>query len=138
MNFGVPANKKLILFDGVCNLCNASVDFVIKRDKNKKFRYASLQSETGQKILAENKFNKSDYDSFILEHKGNVYIKSTAALQVALNLGFPINLMGIFLIIPSFIRNWVYDYIAKNRYKWYGKQEACMIPTQNLKSKFLN
>jgi predicted DCC family thiol-disulfide oxidoreductase YuxK len=127
----------VIYFDGVCNLCNASVDFVIKRDKNKKFRYASLQSETGQKILAENKFNKSDYDSFILEHKGNVYIKSTAALQVALNLGFPINLMGIFLIIPSFIRNWVYELIAKNRYKWFGKKETCRLPSPEERALFL-
>ena len=127
----------IIYFDGVCNLCNASVDFVIKRDKNKKFRFASLQSEAGQKILVENNFNQSDYDSFILEHKGKVYIKSTAALQVAINLGFPLNLMGIFLLIPSFIRNWVYEQIAKNRYKWFGKKETCRLPSAEERALFL-
>ncbi len=127
----------IIYFDGVCNLCNASVDFVIKRDKNKKFRFASLQSEAGQKILVENNFNQSDYDSFILEHKGNVYIKSTAALHVAINLGLPLNLMGIFLIIPSFIRNWVYELIAKNRYQWFGKKETCRLPSAEERALFL-
>ena len=127
----------IIYFDGVCNLCNASVDFVIKKDKNKKFRYASLQSEAGQKILAENNFSKADYDSFILEHKGKVYIKSTAALQVAINLGFPLNLMGIFLLIPSFIRNWVYELIAKNRYQWFGKKETCRLPSAEERALFL-
>lgn len=131
-------NKQLILFDGVCNLCNSSVQFVIKRDKKDKFRYAALQSEIGLEII--NKFNidTSKTDSIILysNDKGISY-KSTAALKIASKLGFPTNILSLFLIIPAIIRNVVYDFIAKNRYKWYGKKDHCMIPTPELKSKFL-
>jgi predicted DCC family thiol-disulfide oxidoreductase YuxK len=134
----LPENKKLILFDGVCNLCDASVQYIIKFDKNDVFRYTALQSEVGQEII--NKFNidTAKTDSILLYSKENgISYKSTAALKIASQLGFPRNVMAIFLIVPTFIRNWVYDYIAKNRYKWYGKKDECMIPTPELKSKFL-
>ena len=135
---GLPKHKKLILFDGVCNLCNNSVQFVIKHDKKNIFMFTALQSETGKEIIQKFNIDTSKTDSIVLytPEKGIDY-KSTAALKIALQLGFPINLMSVFFIIPPFIRNWVYDYIAKNRYKWYGKKEACMIPTPELKSKFL-
>lgn len=138
MNFGVPTNKKLILFDGVCNLCNASVQFAVKHDKSNLFLFTALQSNVGQNIIEHYNIDTSKIDSILLytPNKG-IHYKSTAALKVASQLGFPINLMIVFLIVPNFIRNWVYDYIAKNRYKWYGKKEACMIPTPELKSKFL-
>ena len=139
MNFGVPANKKLILFDGVCNLCNSSVQYAIKHDKNNLFLFTALQSNIGQNIIEHYNIDTSKIDSILLytPEKG-IHYKSTAALKVAWQLGFPINLLAIFLIVPNFIRNWVYDFIAKNRYKWYGKKEACMIPTPELKSKFLD
>ena len=139
MNFGVPKHKKLILFDGVCNLCNSSVQYVIKRDKKEIFLFTALQSDVGKKILEHYKIDTSEIDSILLytPNKGIEY-KSTAALKVAVSLGFPENLMGLFFIVPAFIRNWVYDFIAKNRYKWYGKKESCMIPTKSLKSRFLD
>ena len=139
MNFGVPDNKKLILFDGVCNLCNSSVQYAIKHDKNNLFLFTALQSNVGQNIIEHYNIDTSKIDSILLytPEKG-IHYKSTAALKVAWKLGFPINLLAIFLIVPNFIRNWVYDFIAKNRYKWYGKKEACMIPTPELKSKFLD
>ena len=139
MNFGVPANKKLILFDGVCNLCNSSVQYAIKHDKNNLFLFTALQSNVGQNIIEHYNIDTSKIDSILLytPEKG-IHYKSTAALKVAWKLGFPINLLAIFLIVPNFIRNWVYDFIAKNRYKWYGKKEACMIPIPELKSKFLD
>ena len=139
MNFGVPANKKLILFDGVCNLCNSSVQYAIKHDKNNLFLFTALQSNIGQNIIEHYNIDTSKIDSILLytPEKG-IHYKSTAALKVAWKLGFPINLLAIFLIVPNFIRNWVYDFIAKNRYKWYGKKEACIIPTPELKSKFLD
>ena len=139
MNLGVPNNKQLILFDGVCNLCNSSVLYVIKRDKKNKFLFAPLQSETGKQIIKAFNIDTSQIDSIILytPEKG-IHYKSTAALKIASQLGFPTNVISIFLITPSFIRNWVYGYIAKNRYKWYGKKDACMIPTPELKSKFLH
>ncbi|MGB5419482.1 thiol-disulfide oxidoreductase DCC family protein [Algibacter sp.] len=138
MNFGVPKDKKLILFDGVCNLCNTSVLFVIKRDQKNRFLFAPLQSDAGKQIIKAFNIDTSQVDSIILfnPEKG-IHYKSTAALKIASQLSFPTNLIAIFLIVPNFIRNWVYGYIAKNRYKWYGKKEACMIPTPELKSKFL-
>ena len=134
----LPSHKKLILFDGVCNLCDASVQYIIKNDKKDIFRYTALQSEVGQEIIKKFNIDTAQTDSILLysDSQGISY-KSTAALKIALQLGFPRNLMSIFLIVPAFIRNWVYDYIAKNRYTWYGKKEECMIPTPELKSKFL-
>ncbi|MBR9845843.1 MAG: thiol-disulfide oxidoreductase DCC family protein [Algicola sp.] len=134
----LPKNKQLILFDGVCNLCNASVLFVIKHDKSNRFMFAPLQSEAGKQIIKTFDLDTSKTDSILLysEDKG-LSVKSTAALHIAKHLGFPRNLMTVFFIVPTFIRNWVYDFIAKNRYKWYGKKDACMIPTPELKAKFL-
>lgn len=131
-------NKQLILFDGVCNLCNSSVQFVIKRDKKDRFRYAALQSDIGQDIIEKFHIDTSKTDSIILySNEEGITYKSTAALKIASNLGFPTNILSVFLIIPAIIRNVVYDFIAKNRYKWYGKKDHCMIPTLELKSKFL-
>ncbi|MEP3836388.1 MAG: DCC1-like thiol-disulfide oxidoreductase family protein [Algibacter sp.] len=139
MNIKVPKDKNLILFDGICNLCNSSILYVIKRDKRSKFMFAPLQSEAGKKIIEKFNIDTSLIDSIILYNskKDTISYKSTAAIKVASKLGFPTSILTIFLIVPSFIRNWVYDFIAKNRYKWYGKKEACMIPTPELKVKFL-
>lgn len=134
-----PKNKQLILFDGVCNLCNNSVLYVIKRDKKDKFLFAPLQGEVGKSITSQFQIDTTKIDSILLYNpaKKKVYSKSTAALQVAKQLNFPTKLMTVFLIIPTFIRNLVYDFVAKNRYKWFGKKDACMIPTPELKAKFL-
>ena len=131
--------KQLILFDGVCNLCNSSVLYVIKRDKKDKFLFAPLQSKIGETLIKEFNIDTEKTDSILLydPETNNLKHKSSAALHVAKHLGFPSNLMVIFYSIPAFIRNWVYNYVAKNRYKWYGKKEACMVPTVELKSKFL-
>ncbi|HLV40170.1 thiol-disulfide oxidoreductase DCC family protein [Xanthomarina sp.] len=132
-------NKQLILFDGVCNLCNTSIQYVIKHDKNNVFMFAPLQGETAKKILEQHHIDTSKTDSIILfTNNQALYFKSTAALKIASKLKFPINLLSVFLVVPVFIRNVVYNYIAKNRYKWYGKQNECMIPTEKLKAKFLN
>ena len=135
----LPKNKQLIIFDGVCNLCNSSVQYVIKHDKNNMFLFTELQGDVGQKIIEHYNIDTSKTDSILLYNpeKGIDY-KSTAALKIALKLGFPRNLIGVFFIVPRFIRNWVYDFIARNRYKWYGKQESCMIPTPELKNRFLD
>ena len=134
----LPEHKKLVLFDGVCNLCNATVTYVIKRDKKDIFRFAPLQSEIGEEIIKKYEIDTTKTDSILLYSPENgLSYKSTAALKIANGLGFPQNLMGVFFVVPTFIRNWVYEYIAKNRYKWYGKKESCMVPTAELKSKFL-
>ena len=134
----LPNHKQLILFDGVCNLCNSSINYVIKHDKENVFMFAPLQSQTGEEIIMKFNLDTSITDSILLysQEKG-LKIKSTAAIVIASKLGFPRNILSLFLIIPAFIRNWVYDYVANNRYKWYGKKDACMIPTPELKAKFL-
>ncbi|WP_282030806.1 thiol-disulfide oxidoreductase DCC family protein [Winogradskyella eximia] len=136
----IPKNKQLILFDGVCNLCNSSVLYVIKRDKNEKFLFAPLESDIGNKIIQKFSIDTKETDSILLYNplKDSLTYKSTAALLIAKELGFPTNILTLFLIVPKAIRNWVYNYIAKNRYKWYGKKESCMIPTPELKAKFID
>jgi len=128
---------KIILFDGVCNLCNSSINYVIRRDTKDVFRFATIQEETGQGLLAKHGIDTFKTDSIILIDNNKVYVKSTAALRVAKYLGGGHPLLYGFMIVPSFIRNWVYDYIARNRYRWYGKKESCMVPTPELQSKFL-
>jgi len=134
----VEENKKIILFDGVCNLCNNAVTFVIKRDRKDIFRYAAIQSDIGQKLITNAKINPETIDSIFLISKGKCYYKSNAALRIAKHLSGAYPLLFAFLIVPKFIRNWVYDFIAKNRYKWFGKKESCMIPTPALKSLFID
>ena len=134
----LPQDKKIILFDGVCNLCNTSVQYVIKHDKKDIFRFVSLQSDLGQKILNHIGINPKHIDSIVLYEPGiSYYYKSTAALEIAKGLRGIFTLTTVFKILPAGIRDFVYDYVAKNRYKWYGKKDACMIPTVELKAKFL-
>lgn len=131
-------NHPVILFDGVCNLCNGSVQYVIKHDKQGLFRFASLQSDSGQELLQQYQLPQSDFTSFVLMEEGEIYTRSTAALKVARKLSGIVKLLYGFIIVPAFIRDGVYNFIAKNRYKWFGKQESCMIPTPELKERFLN
>ena len=129
--------NSIILFDGVCNLCNASVNFIIKHDKKAHFKFASLQSDAAKELLLQYNSKKINMDSIILIENNNLYEKSTAALRISKKLDNGFRFLYIFTIIPTFIRDYVYNYIAKNRYKWYGKKDACMIPTPELKDKFL-
>jgi predicted DCC family thiol-disulfide oxidoreductase YuxK len=132
-----PENKKIILFDGVCNLCSSSVNFVIKRDKRDVFRFAALQEDIGKELVAVHNIDPVKTDSIVFIEHGKAYVKSTAALRASKYLPGAWPLLYGFVIVPRFIRNCVYDIIARNRYKWYGKQESCMIPTPELRSKFL-
>lgn len=130
--------NKIVLFDGVCNLCNGAITFIIKRDKKDVFRYAPLQSKVGKELAAKHHIDLDKVDSIILVTEDKAYAKSTAALRIAkqLSKGWP--LLAMFLILPKFLRDAVYDFIARNRYKWFGKKDACMIPTPELKRKFLD
>ena len=134
----LPLNKKIILFDGVCNLCNVAVQYVIKHDKKDIFRFVALESELGIEILEHIGINNRNIDSIILYEPGKAYYyKSNAALEIAKSLGGIFTFGAFFRIIPTGIRNSVYDYVAKNRYKWFGKQESCLLPTPDLATKFL-
>ncbi|MCG3166880.1 MAG: hypothetical protein POELPBGB_02663 [Bacteroidia bacterium] len=130
-------NHPVILFDGVCNLCNSSVQFIIKRDKKNIFRFASIQSEFGQRVIKRFGLADKNIDSIILFENDSVKIKSDAVIKIARQLGGIYSLLYVFNIIPEFIRNSVYDIIARNRYQWFGKKESCMIPTPDLKKLFI-
>jgi predicted DCC family thiol-disulfide oxidoreductase YuxK len=128
----------IILFDGVCNLCNSSVQFIIRHDKKNRFRFASLQSDFGQNQLIKYQIDSKNTDSFIYIKSDHAYIKSTAGLLVLKDLGGLWKLPFLFIVFPKTLRDWIYDLIAKNRYKLFGKKESCMVPTPDLKSRFIN
>ncbi|MEH6908738.1 thiol-disulfide oxidoreductase DCC family protein [Neobacillus drentensis] len=128
---------RIILFDGVCNLCNSSVKFIIKRDSEGQFKFASLQSETGQTLLRMHGLNK-DLSSFVLLEDDKVYLKSSAALRVCRKLDSAWPILSLFRFLPPFIRDFLYDFVAKNRYKWFGKEESCLVPSPEWKQRFLD
>lgn len=131
-------NKQIVLFDGVCNFCNSSILKIIKNDKKDIFVFAPLQSEVGKQLTNHFKIDITKIDSIILvSSEANFYIKSTAALKIINHFGGFWNLFKIGWILPVSFRDFFYNYIAKNRYKWFGKKESCMIPTPKIKSKFI-
>lgn len=129
--------NNIILFDGVCNFCNSSVNKIIKHDKKNRFKFAALQSEIGKKLLEKHSIDSTKTDSIILIENDVAFIKSAAILKISKHLNGMYPLAYGFIIIPSFLRNFVYDFIARNRYKWWGKKDSCMIPTAEVKSKFI-
>ncbi len=133
---GLPTGKSLILFDGYCNLCNGAVQFVLKRDKKRQFYFASLSWEVAEQLLEKYPEFKL-VDSILLFENNKLRAKSSAALKIAPHLGGLWWMTGIFWVVPKFVRDGIYNWIARNRYKWFGKKEACMMPTPELKSRFL-
>ncbi|AMQ00170.1 thiol-disulfide oxidoreductase [Pedobacter cryoconitis] len=129
--------QAIIFFDGVCNLCAGSVKFVIKRDHKDRFRFAALQSDITQQHLGPFGLSLSELSSIILLENGRVYQRSTAALRIARHLSGGWPLLYVFIIVPAFIRDFVYNQIAKRRYTIWGREESCMVPTAELKAKFL-
>lgn len=127
----------VILFDGICNFCNSAVNFTIKRDKHKKIKFAPLQSDTGKSILKQHGLPENYSSSFLFIENGKLYNRSAAALRVCRYLSGLWPLCYSLIIIPAFIRNAVYDFIAKNRYKWFGQKDACMVPTPDVRARFL-
>ncbi|MUV38332.1 Alpha-N-acetylgalactosaminidase [Lentibacillus sp. JNUCC-1] len=126
----------IVLFDGVCHFCDASVQFIIKRDPHRHFKFASLQSEVGERLLLEYGVPQ-DTDSFVLIDQGRAFIQSTAALKMCRYLRFPWKIFYAFLLVPRPIRDFFYNVVAKNRYRWFGKKEACTLPTVEDKERFL-
>ena len=134
----IPKDKKIILFDGVCNLCDSAVQFIIKHDTNDIFRFVAIQSDLGQEIIKHLGIDTQKTDSIILFEPGLAYYyKSEAAFEIAKKLGGLFYLTSLFSVVPTSFNNTIYDYIAKNRYKWFGKRESCIIPTKELNAKFL-
>jgi len=129
--------KQIILFDGVCNFCNFWVNFVIERDTKDIFRFAALQSEKAKELTSSFNIDTSKLDTFILLEGEKFLTKSTAALMICEKLNGPIKILSLFIILPKIFRDFIYDLVAKNRYKFFGKKESCRIPTDEEKLKFL-
>ena len=135
----IPKNKKLILFDGLCNLCNNAVLKIIRQDKNDIFLFTSIQSNVGKNIINELGIDISKIDSIVLYIPGgNYFIKSEAVFKIANEFKGAWKIIQIFRIFPDFLNNLFYDFVARNRYRWFGKKKECMIPSKKLNSKFLN
>ncbi|WP_226681131.1 thiol-disulfide oxidoreductase DCC family protein [Sutcliffiella horikoshii] len=133
----IHTEHPILLFDGVCNLCNSLVTFVIKRDQEATFKFASLQSEVGQTILKEHSLPLDHFDSFYYVEGKKLFTKSTAALKVAKELDGAWKLFYPLIIIPKPLRDLVYSFVAKNRYRWFGKKNQCMLPNPEMKKRFL-
>ncbi len=134
---GKQSHDHIIFFDGYCNLCNGFIQWIIKRDPDGIFHFAPLSSAFAQKKLNYDLKELASVDSIILWEHGEVYIKSTAALRIASKLPFPWPLFGIFRVVPVFLRNLIYDQIAKHRYQWFGKRQECMVPTPDVQKRFI-
>jgi predicted DCC family thiol-disulfide oxidoreductase YuxK len=128
----------VILFDGVCNLCNGFVQFLIERDPKRRYRYASLQSETGQALMRSAGLPADEINTVVLMEEGKAYTHSDVALRVARHMVGLWPLATVLYIVPKFLRDAIYNWVARNRYRWFGKKEACMVPTPELKSLFLD
>ena len=134
MSSTAEQDRPVILFDGVCNLCTGSVRFVIERDSRKRFRFASLQSPVAERLLGQ----RNDLDSVVLVQNGEIYRKSTAALLIARRLDGLWPALWALLVIPRFLRDAVYDWIGRRRYRMFGKRDACWMPRPELADRFLN
>ena len=130
-------NHHIILFDGVCNFCNFWVNFIMSRDKNDTYQFAAMQSDFGKKLLQKFRLIASDFDSFVLIVNDKHFTKSTAALMISKNLKSIVKLLYPLIIVPEPIRDFFYNLIAKNRYKFFGKRDVCRIPTEEESDKFL-
>lgn len=133
----MDSHQKIILFDGVCNLCNKSVQFVLAHDRKQQFVFGSLQGKVGTAYLEQFKLPSNDLSSFLLVDEGILYTQSTAALRVLKQLGGGWQLLYAFIVVPRFIRDAVYDWISRNRYKWFGKMDSCWLPSPQWKNRFL-
>ena len=129
--------KGIVLFDGVCNFCNSSVNLMIRKDNTDYFRFLPLQSEKGKKIVEQFHLDPENLQTVILLENGKIYTRSTAALRIARKLKGGWKLFYGFVIVPTFIRDFFYNVIAKNRYRWWGQKESCMVPTPDVRKKFL-
>ncbi len=130
-------DKRIVFFDGMCNLCSTAVQTILKYDKKKQFYFASLQGTTALEMVPEHLSAAQGVDSILLYEDGKFSLKSSAALKIAKHLSFPMNLNYGFIIVPTLFRNWVYDWIARNRYRWFGKKQECWLPTKEFSARFL-
>ena len=130
-------NFPVLLFDGVCNLCNGSVQWVLRHDARAQFRFAALQSDTGQALLRRFGLDSAQLDTVVLVDGDRIFLRSDAPLEVARRLGGGWALLYIFKVLPRPLRNAVYDWVARHRYRWFGREESCMLPRLEWKGRFV-
>jgi predicted DCC family thiol-disulfide oxidoreductase YuxK len=134
----IPPDASIILFDGVCNLCNGAVQFIIRRDPQGLFKLAAQQSDTGEALLQQFHIKAGEAGTIILIEGDQYFTQSTAALRIAKRLQGLWPLVYAAILVPPFLRNAIYDYIARNRYRWFGRKDQCMMPTPEMKKRFLD
>lgn len=138
MPAGLTPQDRVVLFDGVCNVCESSAQFIIRNDPTAKIKMASLQSDVGQQLLAWAGLPTDDFDTMVFIEGGRPHLRSSAALRIARHLRFPLPLLSVFLLLPAFLRDPGYKLIARNRYRWFGKKTECMMPTPDVRARFLS
>jgi predicted DCC family thiol-disulfide oxidoreductase YuxK len=129
---------RIVIFDGVCNLCSWSVRFIVRRDPEGRFRFAALQSDAGQRLLEEHGLDPGNMETVLLIKQGKMFARSDAALEIARELRGLWKVLAVFRIVPRGLRDWAYSVVARNRYRWFGKQEACLVPSEELRGRFLD
>lgn len=129
--------ERIVLYDGVCNLCDASVNFIIEHDPDAKFQFAPMQETAGQALLKKHGLEDLDMSSFVLIKNGKVYLRSTAWMHIVRDLRGPWKTLAVFGVVPSFIRDGIYNFIGANRYKWFGKKDMCLMPTADIRKRFI-
>ena len=138
MGSDIEINKSVILFDGYCNLCNSQVNSILRFDSKKIFYFSNLDSSFSKKVIKENKVESLEGKTIILYHNNKIIIKSNAAIKIAYLLGGFFKIFIIFKILPNFVRDWIYDVISRNRYRWFGKSDSCYIPKKEILDRFIN
>ena len=133
----LPPNRPVVLFDGICNLCNSSVRFILKHDTREQFLFSSLQSDASEKLLLHLNYKIRQMNSILLVENGQIHEKSDAVLKIASGMRFPWNLAAVFRILPQKLRDTIYDYVAKNRYKWFGKKDNCVYNMNTYENRFI-
>ena len=132
-----PATHPTVLFDGVCNFCDAYVNFVIDNDRRRYFRFAPLQSDAGARLQQQYGIDPSQLETFVLIERGKAYLRSTAALKIVRRLGGVYPALYAAIVVPSPLRDFLYDWFAGRRYRWFGRKDECMVPTADVKDRFL-
>lgn len=133
----IPKDRPVILYDGICNLCNSSVRFILKHDTREKFLFSSLQSDASKKLLLHLNYKIIEMNSILLVENGQIHEKSDAVLKIASGLRFPWNLAAAFRILPRKVRDSIYDFVARNRYRWFGKKDSCVYTVNTYENRFI-
>ena len=137
MRIGINPQEQIVIFDGVCNLCSHSAQFILRHDRLHAFKLATAQSATGRALLIDRSLDPDELETFVLLKQGRIYVRSDAALEIAKELDWPWRALAVLRVIPRMFRDPLYNVVARNRYRWFGKMDQCMVPTEEIRSRFV-